>query len=210
MRDPDSLSAAIAQRLRDLPAETPEPYGWETFRARALRKGRVSRDSRRSREWSGSADASRGPRRPHLRMAIAAMLLLALAGGITLWMGGGLPAPSGEDVAASHAARQLGAAAAALASFAPLVAPPRGSRELAGERVSRDGREEPALVRVGEYVAVAGLEEQLAQIDELMSAARAEGVRPTSLSPLERQRARLVSSLDQVRYAQTLASELSH
>jgi hypothetical protein len=54
---------------------------------------------------------------------------------------------------------------------------------------------------------VAGLEDRIAQLDDLLSAARVEGTQPAKLAALERQRARLFSSLVQVRYAETLASE---
>jgi hypothetical protein len=61
-------------------------------------------------------------------------------------------------------------------------------------------------VRVGAYVAVAGLEDRIAQLDDLLSAARAEGMEPARLTALEAQRAGLVSSLAQVRYAEILVA----
>lgn len=66
---------------------------------------------------------------------------------------------------------------------------------------------DPAMVRVGSYAAVAGLEDRIAQLDDLLTSARAEGVQSAGLSPLERQRAQLMSSLAQIRYAQTLVAE---
>jgi len=54
---------------------------------------------------------------------------------------------------------------------------------------------------------VTGLEDRIAQVDDLLSAARVEGAQPARLSALEQQRARLVSSLMQVRYAETLVAE---
>jgi hypothetical protein len=65
---------------------------------------------------------------------------------------------------------------------------------------------EPGVVRVGTQAAVAGLEDRIAQLDDLLSAARVEGAQPARLALLEQQRARLVNSLVQVRYAQTLVS----
>ncbi len=67
--------------------------------------------------------------------------------------------------------------------------------------------DEPIVVRVGTRAAVAGLEDHIAQLDDVLSAARVEGAQPARLVALEEQRARLVKSLVQVRYAETLVAE---
>jgi len=64
---------------------------------------------------------------------------------------------------------------------------------------------DPALVRVGSRAAVSGLEDRIAQVDDLLSAARAEQAQPARVSDLQQERLRLVGSLVQVRYAETLA-----
>jgi hypothetical protein len=64
---------------------------------------------------------------------------------------------------------------------------------------------DPALVRVGTRAAVTGLEDRIAQVDDLLSAARAEQTQPARLSDLQQERLRLVGALVQVRYAETLA-----
>jgi Tfp pilus assembly protein PilN len=64
---------------------------------------------------------------------------------------------------------------------------------------------EPALSRVGNRAAVTGLEDRIAQVDDLLSAARATQASPARLGALQQQRARLVGALVQVRYAETLA-----
>ena len=66
---------------------------------------------------------------------------------------------------------------------------------------------EPIVVRVGTRAAVAGLEDRIAQLDDFLSAARVEGTQPAKLAAAEEQRARLVNSLVQVRYAETLVSQ---
>lgn len=63
-----------------------------------------------------------------------------------------------------------------------------------------------ALVRVGTHTAVSGLQDQIAALDDLMSAERVSGAQQTSLDSLERQRAQLVNSLAQLQYAEMLAS----
>jgi hypothetical protein len=65
---------------------------------------------------------------------------------------------------------------------------------------------EPVVVHVGTRAAVAGLEDRIAQLDDVLSEARVEGTQPAKLVALEVQRARLVNSLVQVRYAETLVS----
>lgn len=64
----------------------------------------------------------------------------------------------------------------------------------------------PAVVRVGAHAAVSRLQDQIAALDDLMSAERATGAQPARLDALEHQRAQLVSSLAQVQYAEMLAS----
>ena len=63
-----------------------------------------------------------------------------------------------------------------------------------------------AIVRVGTHAAVTSLQDQIAALDDLMSAERVSGAQPSRLEALERQRAQLVSSLAQVQYAEMLAS----
>jgi hypothetical protein len=66
---------------------------------------------------------------------------------------------------------------------------------------------EPAIVRVGTRADVLGLEDRIAQVDDLLSAGGSERAQAAPLLALQRERARLVSSLVQVRYAETLANE---
>jgi len=62
------------------------------------------------------------------------------------------------------------------------------------------------VVRVGTRATIAGLEDRIAQLDDFLSMARAEGAQPAKLTAIEEQRTRLVNSLVQVRYAETLVS----
>jgi hypothetical protein len=66
---------------------------------------------------------------------------------------------------------------------------------------------EPAVVRVGTRAAVAGLEDRIAQVDDLMTSVRIDGLRPDRLAALQQERLRLVGSLAQVRFAEVVASE---
>jgi hypothetical protein len=206
MHDIDSLSTAAAERLRALPDEKLEPYGWEEFRRR---RSLLARGAMRRR----SAPAL-------LLRTAAAVLLLAGVTGLAAWMRGGSPGPgpghpaleSGATASQMAGAGALAGAAAGAAAAAAAAKTDGGSeladaRTLAMERWLARQPPEPAMVRVGAYASVVGLEDRIAQLDDLLTTARAEGVGSAGLSPLEEQRSRLVSSLAQVRYAETLVAE---
>jgi len=66
---------------------------------------------------------------------------------------------------------------------------------------------EPVVVHVGTRAAVAGLEDQIAQVDDLLTSVRLDGMGPDRLAALQQERVRLVGSLARVRYAEVVASE---
>ena len=66
---------------------------------------------------------------------------------------------------------------------------------------------EPIVVRVGTRAAVAGLEDRIAQVDDILTAARLDGGEPNRLARLQQERTRLVGSLAQVRYAEVVAAQ---
>jgi hypothetical protein len=66
---------------------------------------------------------------------------------------------------------------------------------------------EPAVVRVGTRAAVTGLEDRIAQLDDLLSVELLDEARPAQLLALQQERTRLVGALVQVRYAETLADD---
>jgi hypothetical protein len=88
------------------------------------------------------------------------------------------------------------------AAAAPADAEPRSA-----ERWLASLPREPAVVRVGTRADVLGLEDRIAQVDDLLTAGDAGRGQAVAVLALQRERARLVSSLVQVRYAETLANE---
>ena len=66
--------------------------------------------------------------------------------------------------------------------------------------------QEPTVVRVGTRASVAGLEDRIAQVDDLMTSMRIDGTRSDRVAALQQERLRLVGSLAQVRYAEVVAS----
>ncbi len=170
----------ISRHLRNLPQEIRQPYDWTEFRRRS--RERTSLDTRRSAGVKKYA-------------ALAAGLVLALVG-IASWV-------RLEQSHVSVPAVRTGV----LEDDPPVLVDNIDARADAAERWLASLPDEPVVVHVGTRAAVAGLEDRIAQVDDLLSAARVEGAQPAKLSALERQRARLVNSLVQVRYAETLVAE---
>ena len=65
---------------------------------------------------------------------------------------------------------------------------------------------EPAVVRVGTRSAVADLEDRIALVDDVLSDEGLEAGNSVHIVALQHERARLVNSFAQVRYAETLAA----
>jgi len=127
--------------------------------------------------------------------ALAAATVLAL-GVVAVWtrLGGWSPTPP------HHAAR-------AAARPIPEAAQPLAAHTVAMEHWLASLPSEPAVVHVGTRAAVTGLEDRIAQVDDLLSAERLDQAQPARLLALQQARTRLVGALVQVRYAETLADE---
>jgi hypothetical protein len=171
----------ITRQLRSLPQETRQPYDWTEFRRRA--RERASAGARRSANGKKYA-------------ALAAALVLVIMG-VAAWIRltrPGMPVSAESDAISESDPMGLG--------------PPDTveARAANAERWLASLPDEPSVVRVGTRATIAGLEDRIAQLDDFLSAARAEGTQPARLTALEEQRARLVNSLVQVRYAETLVS----
>lgn len=174
----------LARALRELPDEAAQPYGWSEFQRRAQQRTL----NRRSR--SGG-------------QALAALAVLAL-GAVALslrFSGPARQAPHLQDLPAAHGAAETPAFGAGEPQWAS------AARTDVLERWLATLPDEPALVRVGTRAAVTGLEDRLAEVDDLLTAERIDQAQPAHLLALQQERRRLVSSLAQVRYAETLADE---
>ena len=127
--------------------------------------------------------------------ALAAATVLAL-GVVAVWtrLGGWSPTPPRP-------------ASVAAARLTPEAAQPLAAHTSAMEHWLASLPSEPAVVHVGTRAAVTGLEDRIAQVDDLLSAERVDQARPARLLALQQARTRLVGALVQVRYAETLADE---
>jgi hypothetical protein len=132
------------------------------------------------------APAAGHPHRPLGSALLASVLVLALLA--VLVRLGGVSGPS--------APAELGPAAAETAASTAAM-----------EHWLANQPREPALVRVGTRAAVMGLEDRIAQVDDLLSAERLEQGPAARLVALQQERTRLVGTLVQVRYAEQLAQE---
>ncbi len=127
--------------------------------------------------------------------ALAAATVLAL-GVVAVWtrLGGWSPTPPRP-------------ASVAAARLAPEATQPLAAHTAAMEHWLASLPSEPAVVHVGTRAAVTGLEDRIAQVDDLLSAERLDQAQPARLLALQQARTRLVGALVQVRYAETLADE---
>jgi len=167
----------MAQLLRELPEDGARPYDWQEFQRRAQ---------------AAPAAAARVAR---LR-ALAAVVVIALAiGAAAIRFGSGHRAPGATDPVTAQSGAPVGPPAGAI---------PMPDQSEAENWLASLPRE-PAVVRVGTRAAVETLEDHIATVDDLLSSERAGRAPPARLRALQQERAQLVSSLVQVRYAETLA-----
>ena len=192
----------IGQQLRELPAEATPPYDFAEF----LRRGRErSAPKRQLVAWPHAAAAA------GLTAFVAAMALLGTGRGpgpddetgpatAAVAPGHTATSPAGAAVADSNsAARRTGAGGADGNEY------PSDQARAAREWLARQPAG-PALVRAGPGLAVARLEDRIAWFDDALTDQRLHGANPAQLKVLQQERARLVSSLAQVRFAEALVA----
>jgi hypothetical protein len=81
--------------------------------------------------------------------------------------------------------------------------PPRAG---AAERWLASLPGDPVVVKASTRTGVLRLEDRIAELDDLLGTARGESLSAARISALQQERARLLGTLVQVRYAQTLAN----
>jgi hypothetical protein len=184
----DLTEKAIGRRLRALADEpAAAPCDWAEFRRRC----------------QGAESPRRAGRN---RFAVAAGAIAAVVALIAFAIvRSGHPQTMTNAPAGSGAGMSRRPGIALAASPARSQAPAQaGTRSIEGWLAGLP--HDPAVVRVGANAAVTSLQDQIASLDDLLSAERAAGAQPNRLRVLERRRAQLVSSLAQLRYAELLAS----
>ncbi len=175
---------AIARRLRELPSELPPPFDWSELQRRGVRRA----GSRRAVLLGGGL------------AAIAASLIAAVMVVSRLSGGAGEPVRSGtEGTAVTNEDERSGA----LRDSEPML-----RRAEAAERWLAHQPDDQPVVRVSTYLMVTDLEDRIASMDDLLNTERLENTNPAEVRALQLQRARLVDSLAQVRYAEMLAAQV--
>jgi hypothetical protein len=178
----------IPRQLRELPPELPPPYDWAEFRQR-------SRDRFLPRRnlvtWPHAAAAA------GITAVVAAMAMLGTADRTQEDVG---------DSSAQVAVPSIAPGEAANEEMTPTRAPSSAQAQQTREWLARQPAE-PALVRVGPRIAVANLEDRIAWFDAALTDEHLQGVNADHVKVLQQERARLVSSLAQVRYAEALAAD---
>jgi hypothetical protein len=208
------------QRLRTLPTEAVPPYNWQEFQRRAA-PARVAMD------WRPLAAAAA------LLLFVCAIAVwgrlgggrhvvadsAALEDGVQTWgtvdrtsgadrqslahVNGAAAGPDDRGVAQGEVSGSTGAMSAGPTPGESLIA---AKRSRAIESWLATLPQEPTVVRVGTRASVAGLEDRIAQVDDLMTSMRIDGTRSDRVAALQQERLRLVGSLAQVRYAEVVAS----
>jgi hypothetical protein len=213
-------SIDFIQRLRTLPTETTPPYNWQEFQRRASPARRVA-------EWRPLAAAAA------LLLFVCAIAVWgrfgggrhvvadsgAIEDGVETW---GRDTDQTSDADRQSLAHVNGSARPddrgaqqgelGVSSGGIAAGPTPGDSVIAAKRSRAIESwlatlpQEPAIVRVGTRAAVAGLEDRIAQVDDLMTSMRIDGTRSDRVAALQQERLRLVGSLAQVRYAEVVAS----
>jgi hypothetical protein len=170
-----------AQKLRRLPTDGVPPMPWPEFKRRQLlRRERASAEQRR-------------------QFALVAGVALVMIGAFVSW-------------------RYLSPAINSAAVDVVALTPPRAAmtpgwdeaaaRSVVSERWLAAQPAEPVIVRVGTRAAVTGLEDRIAWVDDTLTTMRAQGGQLERVHVLQHERDQLVNSLAQVRYAETLVSDV--
>ena len=180
--DLDTQTGAIVNRLRQLPDEMQPPCDWQEFERRAQHCSSVRRKRLNGTQVAVTA------------LALVVVVVGVVVVGVVVW-------------SRSRDLPPIAAAQESAAHMQSIDATSNAARAQAIEIWLATLPLEPVVVRVGTRAAVAGLEDRIAQVDDLLTSVRLEGARPDGVVELQQERARLVGSLAQVRYAEVMAAQ---
>lgn len=180
--DLDPKKDSVTQRLRDLPTELKPPFDYAEFQRRVRERSA----SRYAVKWQHAAAAG----------VVVAVLAVFAVWSRFVQPESELPVP------------RVASLAEAGPPLLPAVDPMSAARAQVAERWLSNLPSEPTIVRVKTRLAVADLEDRIAWVDDALTDERLDGVDLAQLAALQQERVRLINSLAQVRYAETLASYL--
>jgi hypothetical protein len=172
--------SGLRRLLRALPEVAQQPYGYHEFERRALERDRAAREA---------GDRTR---------LLAAAIVAVAVGAVFLRLIAFAPQPP-----SAHGPPRV-----LPESQLPAATDEGSARTVEQESWLASLPREPALVHVGTRSAVMGLQDRIAQLDDLLSSERSGRAPPARVEALQQERARLVGTLVRVRYAETLADDL--
>lgn len=188
-------SRILGERLRELPPDRIPPFDWTELQRRAGER----RAARR-----GTPDHRIVPRRAILLGAALASAAAAVLLAGHLFRGARVPTDRDRTAASSIDQER-----------APENAPPAPAgrdadlvlrRAAAAERWLASQPEDEPIVRVSTHLVVTDLEDRIASVDDLLNVERLRKAH-ARVHALQLERAQLVDSLAQVRYAEMLTTE---
>jgi hypothetical protein len=196
--DRDRTSAAIAQRLRALPSELPPPFDWSELRRR------TGLDGADSRHRHGASLAARRA----ILFAAGLASIVAAAALISRLFGIGIESRNHDWPQVTQNARPPATPAELRVAGEGGDSEQLLQRAKAAERWLAMEPDNPQIIQVSTYLAVSALEDRIATVDDQLSTERLTHGPPARVRALQLQRARMVDSLAQVRYAELLAADV--
>jgi hypothetical protein len=173
----------MGQKLRRLRSDGAPPMPWQEFKRRQhLKRARVQAEQRR-------------------QFALVAGVTIIMIGAFVSWR---YLSPSVNSAAGVF----LATTAPPPRRAAPTAWDEAAARSVVSERWLASQPAEPVIVHVGTRAAVTGLEDRIAWVDDTLTSMRAQGGQVERVHFLQHQRDQLVNSLAQVRYAETLVSDV--
>ena len=225
-----SQSDDIQQRLRGLPGESQAPYDWLEFRRRA--RSRV-RPARSAVKWEHAAAAAGvtvlvasmamwgSVNHPATEVSSSGITTVpsttsnapAAASAPSIADSGadtdvGVDVKEGSHVAANTPSQPAESAMSAAVQAAVVSQLASFARTQASRRWLDTQPAEPILARMDSRLAVANLEDRIAWVDDALTEGHFAQMNAARMQTLQQQRARLVTSLAQVRYAETLVAQV--
>jgi len=211
----DPSGDVVREKLRRLSAELRPPVGWDELGARILRARAGRSAPEPSGRWGGELERlRRGPVR-WSAAAAACVGLLAVAGIVgsrhhaelhvrptAAHVVGGTIASTDTSGRVQHSAAEASPSAMADSEAQQALA-----RAATAEHWLANEPESPTVVHVSSRLAVVDLENGIASLDDELDAARVLDGGAVRVRKLQLERAQLVDSLAQIRYAEMLADE---
>jgi hypothetical protein len=177
-----SAVSDIGQKLRALQMASATPLSWDEFKRRQILERTKVRFAQR------------------LQVTLVAIGATVMLSAIAIW--------SRTPTPRATVAQRVTVPATDGYRLAPVALDEAAVRSAASERWLAALPAEPVIVRVGTRAAVTNLEDRIAWVDDTLTLIDADGGEGARASALQHERDRLINSLAQVRYAETLAAGL--